>query len=379
MPLFLIPIAWSSNMLQTRMSDKESFNMNPDLISRRVLLKQAGALGLMAAVEHVMPAWALMSTADAGSQTTLSGNVIDLTISEKLFRVDGRTGTAITINGTIPGPIIRLKEGQPVTLRVMNRLTESTSIHWHGILLPPDMDGVPGVSFRGIEPGETFTYRFPVKLSGTYWFHSHSGGQELSGMYAPMIIDPIEPEPFQYDREYVVMFSDWSFESAEILIDNLKKRDGYYNFQKRTAREFFSDVSRMGLWPALNNYLMWDQMRMDPTDFADVTGYAFSYLMNGLSPAGNWTGLFRSGEKVRLRFINAASMTLYPQAKPTIRWRSKSRTVWRIVSGSRRSTRQAANWSVKRRRSSSALINTAPPSVLTCAWSKRATTGYRLS
>jgi CopA family copper-resistance protein len=173
------------------------------------------------------------------------------------------------------------------------------------------MDGVPGVSFAGIEPGATFTYRFPVKQSGTYWFHSHSGGQEMAGMYAPMIIDPIEPEPFRYERDYAVILSDWSFESPEALLSNLKKQGGYYNFQKRAVGEFLTDVRRMGFWAAIKNYLMWDQMRMDPTDFADVTGYTFTYLMNGLSPAGNWTGLFRPGERVRLRLINAAGMTFY--------------------------------------------------------------------
>ena len=217
----------------------------------------------------------------------------------------------MTINGTIPGPIIRLREGQQATLRVTNHLEESSSIHWHGLLLPPDMDGVPGISFAGIEPGTTFTYRFPVKQSGTYWFHSHSGGQELLGMYAPMIIDPIEPEPFRYERDYVVMLSDWSFESPETLLSNLKKQGGYYNFQKRAAGEFLTDVKRMGFWAAIKNYFMWDQMRMDPTDFADVTGYTFTYLLNGLSPTGNWTGLFRPGERVRLRLINAAGMTFY--------------------------------------------------------------------
>ncbi|MEI8013234.1 MAG: copper resistance system multicopper oxidase [Nitrospira sp.] len=286
--------------------------MNTDFISRRLLLKRAAALGLLAAVERLVPAYALTNTTgNSGSQSALNGDVIDLTINEQLFLLDGRTGMAMTINGMIPGPIIRLKEGQLATLRVTNRLKEDTSIHWHGLLLPPAVDGVPGVSFAGIKPGATFTYRFPVRQSGTYWFHSHSGGQELAGMYAPMIIDPIEPEPFRYEREYVVMLSDWSFESAETLFSNLKKQGGYYNFQKRAAGEFLTDVRRMGLWTAIKNYLMWDQMRMDPTDFADVTGYTFTYLMNGLSPAGNWTGLFRRGERVRLRFINAASMTFY--------------------------------------------------------------------
>jgi len=293
--------------------------MNSELISRRLLLKRMAALGLLAAVERVVPAYALTNAANVGLQTSLRGEIIDLTIGEQSFNLDGRTAPAMTINGTIPGPMVRLKEGQEVTLSVTNRLEERSSIHWHGLLLPPAMDGVPGVSFAGIEPGATFTYRFPVRQSGTYWFHSHSGGQELAGMYAPMIIDPINPEPFRYEREYVVMLSDWSFESPETLLSNLKKRGGYYNFQKRTAAEFFADVRRMGLWPAVQNYLMWDQMRMDPTDFADVTGYTFTYLMNGLSPSGNWTGLFRPGERVRLRLINAASMTFFDVRIPGLK------------------------------------------------------------
>ena len=286
-----------------------------DRISRRVLLKRAGALGLLAAIQPLFAACAshrLLPMIPIGTQpSTLSGELIDLVIGERSFVLDGQTGTALTINGTIPGPLIRLKEGQDVTLRVTNRLTEITSIHWHGILLPPEVDGVPGVSFAGIKPGTTFTYRFPVKQSGTYWYHSHSGGQEMRGMYAPMILDPLQPEPFHYDRDYVVMLSDWTFESPESVFAHLKKLPGYYNFQQRTAAEFSSNIADWGLWATLKNYLMWDQMRMNPTDFADVTGYTFTYLMNGLSPGANWTGLFRLGEKVRLRFINAASMTFY--------------------------------------------------------------------
>ena len=286
--------------------------MNHDPIPRRLLLKRVGALVLLTAMERLVPSYVWASAAKGAVDTSqLSGTVIDLIIAETPFLLDGQTGMAMTINGTIPGPIIRLKEGQLATIRVTNRLQEVTSIHWHGLLLPPAVDGVPGVSFAGIEPGETFTYRFPVKQSGTYWFHSHSGGQEMRGMYAPMIIDPVEPEPFRYERDYVVMLSDWSFESPETLLSNLKKQGGYYNFQKRAAGEFLTDVRRMGFWAAIQNYLMWDRMRMDPTDFADVTGYTFTYLMNGLSPAGNWRGLFRPGERVRLRFINAAGMTFY--------------------------------------------------------------------
>jgi CopA family copper-resistance protein len=290
------------------------------VISRRLLLQRAAAFGLVAAAEHFLPPWVATSRgAESHSSTVLSGEVIDLTISERPFTVDGRTAVAMAINGTIPGPTLRLKEGQDVTLRITNQLNEMSSIHWHGILLPSEMDGVPGVSFGGINPGTTFTYRFPIKQSGTYWFHSHSGGQELQGMYAPMIIDPIQPEPFQYDRDYVVMLSDWSFESPHTLLSNLKKEAGYYNFQKRTVAEFAADVRRQGWWATVQNYLAWDRMRMDPTDFADVTGYTFTYLMNGLSPAGDWTGPFHAGEKLRLRFIDAAAMTFYDVRIPDLK------------------------------------------------------------
>ena len=297
------------------MQRKWTVQAETDLISRRVLLKRAGALGVLAAIQPLLPACApntAFHTTRTGIQSSaLSGEVIDLIISEAAFTLGGRTAAAMTINGTIPGPLIRLKEGQEVTLRVKNQLKEISSIHWHGLLLPAPMDGVPGVSFSGIEPEATFTYRFPVKQSGTYWYHSHSGGQELQGMYAPMILDPIEPDPFQYDRDYVVMLSEWSVGSAEAMLDNLKKFSGYYNYQKRDAREFFPDAVLRGAWSTLRDYVMWDEMRMDPTDFADVTGSTFTFLMNGLPPAGNWTGLFRPGERVRLRFINAAAMTFY--------------------------------------------------------------------
>lgn len=289
--------------------------MHDEKMSRRFVLKRASALGLLAAIQPLVSACAghgVRPVTSVGTESVvLSGELIDLVLSERSMSMDEQVGTAMTINGTIPGPLIRLKEGQEVTLNVTNHLKEVSSIHWHGILLPSHMDGVPGVSFSGIEPGTTFTYRFPVKQSGTYWYHSHSGGQELQGMYGAMILDPIEPEPFQYDRDYVVMLSEWSGESSEVMLDNLKKFSGYYNFQKRDAREFLADAVRWGLWPALRNYVMWDEMRMDPTDFADVTASTFTYLMNGLPPAHNWTGLFRQGERVRLRFINAAAMTFY--------------------------------------------------------------------
>ena len=295
--------------------------MGTDLISRRSLLQGAGALGLLAAMERLLPSYARASVGGPAAQQlpALSGNAIDLTVAETPFRIGNRTGKAVTINGTAPGPLIRLREGQDVTLRVTNTLRETSSIHWHGILLPPEMDGVPGVSFAGIKPGTTFTYRFPVKQYGTYWYHSHSGGQEQKGMYAPMIIDPREGDPVEYDREYVVVLSDWTFRSGVGIIGDLKKQAGFFNFQQRTMSEFFSDLAKYGWEATWDNYLMWARMRMDPTDFADVTGYTYTYLMNGLSPEANWTGLFRPGERVRLRFINSGSMTFFDVRIPGLK------------------------------------------------------------
>jgi CopA family copper-resistance protein len=290
-------------------------------MTRRTLLKGIGALGFTTAMTRLLPSyvWANTPTLNPATPSELNGKTIDLHIAESPFRIGELTGMAKTINGTLPGPLIRLQEGQKVTLNVTNRLMEDTSIHWHGLLLPPNMDGVPGVSFGGIQPASTFTYRYPIRQSGTYWYHSHSGLQEQSGVYGPLIIDPIEPEPFHYDRDYVVVLSDWTFESPESVFANLKKQSDYYNFQKRAAPEFLADVSRMGLVAALQNYLMWDRMRMDPTDFADVTGYTYTYLMNGLGPDQNWTGLFHPGERVRLRFIAATAMTFYDIRLPGLK------------------------------------------------------------
>ena len=279
-------------------------------LSRRQLL---GRAALLAALAQLSPASAWADVLAMNTRRRRGGKAvaIDLTIDETPFRLGGRTGNALTINGTIPGPLVRFREGDDVTLRVINRLRESTSLHWHGLLVPPEMDGVPGVSFAGIKGGTTFEYRFPAKQTGTYWYHSHSGLQELRGVYGPLIIDPLEPEPFAYDRDYVVLLSDWTFEDADTVFDNLKKQAGFYNFQRRTAGEFLSDVGRKGLGQTLDDYLRWSRMRMDPTDFADVTGVALAFLMNGLPPEGNWTALFSPRERVRLRFINASPVTFF--------------------------------------------------------------------
>jgi CopA family copper-resistance protein len=219
----------------------------------------------------------------------------------------------------VPGPLLRFREGDDAIIHVTNTLSEDTSLHWHGILLPYDMDGVPEVSFPGIRPGETFTYRFPIRQFGTYWYHSHSGFQEQRGVYGPLIIEPREPEPFEYDREHVVMLSDWTDENPDRVFAKLKKQSDYYNFRKRTVVDLVRDMRERGVGATLAERAAWGEMRMSPTDLADVTGYTYTYLMNGHAPAGNWTGLFRPGEKVRLRFINGAAMTYFDVRIPGLK------------------------------------------------------------
>ncbi len=248
-----------------------------------------------------------------------NAGVYDLVIEEKTVNFTGRDRTAMAINGSVPGPLLRWREGEEVTINVTNRLDEPTSIHWHGVIVPAAMDGVPGISFKGIQPGQTFTYRFTVKQSGTYWYHSHSGTQEQSGHYAPLIIDPAGPEAFRYDREYVVFLSDWTDEDPDRVFAKLKKQSGYYNFNKRTVFDFFRDVAKKGWGPTIADRLAWGRMRMDPTDIADVTGYTYTFLMNGQPPEANWTALFTPGERVRLRFINGAAMTSFDVRIPGLK------------------------------------------------------------
>lgn len=268
---------------------------------RRSVLR--GALGLGAL--GLLPAWARAGEG-ARSPAALSGEEIKLSIGHAMPRIDGRPGHGVAINGTIPGPLIRLKEGQNVRIAVTNTLDEDTSIHWHGLLVPFQMDGVPGVSFPGIKPGETFTYEFPIRQSGTYWWHSHSGLQEQLGHYAPMIIDPAGEDPIGYDREHVIVLSDWSFLHPHELFRKLKAQAGYFNMQKQTVAGLLKGEDQ-----SLKDRIEWSKMRMDPTDVLDVTGSTYTYLINGHGPADNWTGLFSPGERVRLRIINAAAMTTF--------------------------------------------------------------------
>jgi len=236
-------------------------------------------------------------------------SAVDLVIDKTDFRIGDCIGQAVTVNGSLPAPLLRFRQGQEVELRVTNRLKERASIHWHGILLPNEMDGVPGVTFKGIEPGETFVYRFPVKQYGTYWYHSHSAMQEQLGLYGPLVIEPAEPEPFTYDREYVVVLSDWTFANPARLLAMLKKQSNFSNLQQRTLGDFFDDVSAQGFKRTWAERAEWGKMRMDPTDVADLTGTYFTYLVNGRPGATPWTGIFRPGERVRLRIINSAATT----------------------------------------------------------------------
>jgi CopA family copper-resistance protein len=226
---------------------------------------------------------------------------------------------ATTINGSLPAPTLRLREGDMVTIRVTNRLPVATSIHWHGILLPYQMDGVPGISFAGIAPGETFTYRFRLQQSGTYWYHSHSGHQEQTGMYGAIIVEPRGGETIRADRDYVVQLSDWTDENPEHVFAKLKVQSDYYNYSKPTVGDFFRDVSDGGVAAAIEKRKMWNEMRMNPTDLADLSAATYTYLMNGTTPAGNWTGLFRPGERIRLRFINGAANSFYDVRIPGLK------------------------------------------------------------
>lgn len=278
---------------------------------RRRFIKSAAALGLLDHFAFLAPAYARSDTAYARELRVRDGEAVDLVIEQTPISVAGRSASAVTINGTVPGPLLRFREGETVTLRVVNRLQEDTSIHWHGLLVPSDMDGVPGINFPGIRPGETFTYRYRLRQNGTYWYHSHSAMQEQKGHYAPMIIDPASADPVAYDREYVVMLSDWTFMDAHQMFGKLKKQADYFNYQQRSLIDLAQDAREIGWQAVLAERAMWAQMRMDPTDVLDVTGATYTYLVNGLPPDGNWTGLFMPGERVRLRFINAAAMTYF--------------------------------------------------------------------
>jgi CopA family copper-resistance protein len=277
--------------------------------NRRRALQTLAGLGAVAALPR---AWAQVRAVEL--RDTPVSRSYDLTVAETTLNVTGRPAPGITINGTMPGPVLHFREGDEVVIRVTNKLREITGIHWHGLLVPNDQDGAPGVTYPGIRPGETFTYRFKLRQSGTYWYHSHAALQEAAGYFAPLIVEPARPDPFQYDRDYIVVISDWIDTPPAQVLANLKKVDGYYNYRRVTTPQFFAQLrsapdakARDTLWA---ERMEWAKMRMDPTDYSDG-GDEWSFLLQGKRPDENWTGLFKPGERVRLRFINASPMNLY--------------------------------------------------------------------
>ncbi len=285
--------------------------MKSQSVGRRQVLQGMASVGLGLGLNSLLPSWAWPASKGNSGLQELRGTEFDLNIGKFSFPIGGRPAHAVGVNGTVPAPLIRFREGDEITLRVHNNLMKDTSIHWHGLLVPFQMDGVPGVTFPGIKPGETFTYKFAVPQSGTYWYHSHSGLQEQLGHYGPLIIDPKDADPVQYDREYVLVLGDWTFENPHRVFAKLKKMSDNYNFQQRDLGDFVDDVSEKGLGATLENRAMWGAMRMSPRDISDIGAPAYTYLINGHSTADNWNGVFVPGERVRLRIINAAAMTLF--------------------------------------------------------------------
>jgi len=285
--------------------------------SRRTFVKGLAASSLLGGLGvWRLPAWA---ASPALLTQELRGSEFELFIGETQVNITGAARTAMTVNGSMPGPILRWREGDTVTLRVRNRLREDTSIHWHGIILPANMDGVPGMSFNGIAPNGMYEYRFKVRQNGTYWYHSHSGLQEQVGVYGAIVIDAREPEPFSYDREHVLMLTDWSDEQPANILAKLKKQSDYYNHHQRTVGDFINAVSDKGWDATMAERLMWAEMNMSPTDLADVSGSTYTYLLNGQSPNSNWTGLFKPGEKLRLRLINGSAMSYFDVRIPGLK------------------------------------------------------------
>jgi CopA family copper-resistance protein len=289
---------------------------NGAVLSRRQFVFGASAMLALTTIPFSKNA---LASAIGQSLTQLSGKVFDLSIDYKTVNVTGTPARATVINQLFPGPLLRWKEGETVTLRVKNNLDHDSSLHWHGMILPTAMDGVPGLSFAGIKPGETFEYKFPVKQSGTYWYHSHSGFQEQTGVYGAIVIDPKEADPVVFDREHVIMLSDWSDEAPETIYANLKKQSDYYNYSERTMSDLFSDIKKQGLVNTWRARSMWNQERMSDRDISDVTGATYTYLMNGNPPAQPWQALFKQGEKVRLRFINSSAMTIFDVRIPGLK------------------------------------------------------------
>ena len=286
-------------------------------MNRRTFVKGVLATSIIASIPINLSANSKISARKKTIE--LSGNVFNLSIEKIAVNITGNPSIAKTVNGMLSGPTLRWKEGDTVTINVTNNLNEDTSIHWHGIILPPAMDGVPGISFDGIKPGETFTYTFPIVQSGTYWYHSHSGFQEQEGVFGAIIIEPKIKDPYEYDREYVISLSDWSDEKPSSVYRKIKLSSSYYNFKQRTVGDFIDEVKEKGFFEAFSERKMWNEMKMTDRDISDVSGYTYTYLMNGENPATGFKALFKNGEKIRLRFINSAAMTFFDVRIPGLK------------------------------------------------------------
>lgn len=310
------------NTTMELMTATDRYPVVPDVLppdqSRRRFVLGASSLAALSALPLSGHVFADVPRPTNGPQT-LTGNQFDLSIGFQKVNFTGKQRIATTVNQSLPAPILRWKEGERVTLRVTNTLDHDSSIHWHGIILPSEMDGVPGMSFDGIKPGETFVYEFDVQQSGTYWYHSHSGFQEQTGLMGAIVIEPKDPDPVAYDRDMVVLLSDWTDTAPEKVYSKLKKMSHYYNFRERTVGDLVRDLKTKGLAATWNERAMWNQMRMSETDISDVTGYTYTYLMNGVTPDYGWLGLCKPGEKVRLRFINGAAMSIFDVRIPGLK------------------------------------------------------------
>lgn len=304
------------------------YSDTPTHLSRRRFVQGLACAGIVTAADAMLPRSLLAAarpSLGSGAMPVLKGTEFSLSIGESIVNFTGVARPAITVNNSLPSPVLRWKEGDTVNLRVSNDLPvgsihgDHTSIHWHGIILPANMDGVPGLSFDGIARGESYHYRFEVNQSGTYWYHSHSGYQEQGGLYGPIIIDPIKPHPFSFDREHIVFLSDWTDMDPAQLMRRLKKRSDYDNYSKRTVADFFRDVERDGLGYTVDDRKAWGKMRMTPTDLSDVNANTYTYLMNGCTTLANWNGIFVPGEKVLLRFINGSAMTYFDVRIPGLK------------------------------------------------------------
>ena len=295
---------------------------NINNLNRRKFLSGAG---IVAGSAMIAPAWAgaeFKSDYNPAAKETqiLTGNEFDLYVRKMPVVINGRNTTATLINDSLPAPTLKMKEGETVTIRVHNEMEETTSIHWHGLIVPYEMDGVPGISFDGIPPKSTFTYTFKLQQSGTYWYHSHSGFQEQTGMFGAIVIEPKGRERHPVAEDHVVVLSDWTYKNPHTLLKLLKQRADFDNYHLPDFKKLLADIAQTDLKTAMDKRKMWNQMRMMPTDFSDLTGEnTFTYLINGRASDDAWYEKVKAGQAVKLRFINASAQTIFDVRIPGLK------------------------------------------------------------